>query len=122
MKMKLSSDEVVVAEFKPSSFITHVPYIFGFRNKLILTNKRILLFGMLPVFDKEIAYRDMSDVLVCDETGAMEVTKRGARPVKTYPLDGTKLFEAYLSCTWFDDPDRVTQTIMSLVGKERAES
>lgn len=117
MEIKSSHDEVIVAEFRPSSIAVHLPYLFGHRNKLVLTNKRVILYGALHLFDKEILYGDISDVLVNNETGALDITKKGTRPAKRDPLDGVELFKAYLSCTWLNDPDEVASIVKSSVAQ-----
>ena len=108
---KTLENEKVIAEFKPASALHHIPYLFGFRNRLIISDKRVILVGVLPIFDKEIFYKDISDVFVSD--GVLEITKKRVRPTGEDPVYDS--FKAFISIAWLYEPDKVLSTINSFL-------
>lgn len=114
-EIKLKDGEQIIKIFLPKSKI-HFEHYFS-RPVLIFSNERIILKGIFKIFDREIKYEDISDVLIGKNPDRpdLEILKSGTSPVVggvilivraliigPEPL----MYKPYIRCSWLSEEDK----------------
>lgn len=118
-EIKLNDGEQIIKTFLPNSKI-RFEYYFK-RSALILTNERMILKGVFKIFDKEIKYEDISDVLVgkYPDNFDLQIIKKGLAPnsvqdglseivreLLVAPGQGLIEYKPYIRCGWLSEVDK----------------